>query len=548
MNPLRVSVTGVPAATLTAPTASIAPTPVVGGATATLTLSGFTPNSTVSVTADPSSGLTLPAAGVPVDASGNATVAITTSAASPGSFTLTATDQAVPVVTASAPLTVTQATVSPAPAQVPVTGTSTITLSGFAPAETVDLTFGTGLDRTAAQVTVDGAGGGSLAVTGVTPGTVAISATGQTSGVTANGSMTVTDGPTATLPIDRLGVGGATVLDLAGFPPNTVVTLTSSHPEFASVPATVTTDAAGTAMVQVTGEAEGGPVTFTATDALTGATARSDDLLVTTPTATIDPIRVAAGSTATLRLSGYTEGTTVTLTPSDGAIGFETSDTVVDNGDGTYTVTVDELGAAEVPLTTTPATPSGTHTVEATDANPLADPAKATATATLAVTTPTATIAPTSVPAGRSATLTLGGFTPGSTVDLHRPGPGRIHRHLGRRRVEAGAEGHGNHLVRREAGQLDGGLPRHGDPRRARGDRRLGERQRERRPLRADVGGGVDHAHERLSGGQPPVARHGEPEVQGAVSRRGGAAHLGAGDLDPVGIAEEETEPVPVTI
>ncbi|MFE7408003.1 choice-of-anchor G family protein, partial [Isoptericola sp. NPDC057559] len=402
-----------PLAVTDAPTVAVDPGTVPAGGTTTVTGTGFTPGSEVSVQLTDSDGVPV---GGPVtttaDDAGAIEVSLPTGAGTdPGPHSVVATD--VTGATASAALTITAApTLSADPGTVPAGGTTTVTGEGFTPGSdvTVQLTDAGG-GAVGDPVTVTAGPGGAittpLTVAGDTPsGPYTVVAT-DVSGATAQADLAVTGPPSVAVDPGTVPAGGTTAVTGGGFTPGEDVTVQLTDDAGAPVGDPVTTtageDGTITADLTVPADATPGDHTVVATDS-TGATADAPLTVTAAPTLVADPGTVPAGGTTTATGSGFTPGSDVTVQLTDGdgdPVGDPVTATAGDDG----TITVD----LPVPADATP----GDHTVVATDAT------GATAEAPLVVTAaPTVAVDPGTVPAGGTTTATGSGFTPGSDVSV----------------------------------------------------------------------------------------------------------------------------------
>ncbi|GAB6939057.1 hypothetical protein JCM11754A_25840 [Isoptericola variabilis] len=399
--------------TLTAaPAITLDPTTVTPGATTTVTGTGFTPDSEVSVQLTDESGEPV---GDPITTTatdvGAIVVPVTVPAdAATGDYSVVATD--VTGATAAADLTVIDPAVTADPGTVPAGGATTVTGTGFTPGGevTVQLT-GPGGTPVGEPVTTTATDAGAVEVAlptapGTAPGSYAVVAT-DVSGLTAEAPLEVTAAPTITVDPGTVPAGGTTTVTGGGFTPGADVTvqLTDDTGNPVGDPVTTTAEDDGTISVDlpVPADTTPGDLTVVATDS-TGATAEAPLEVTAAPTIAVDPGTVPAGGTTTVTGDGFTPGGEVTVQLTDAAGDPVGSPVTVVAGPG---------GEVSTPLTVPSGTPSGPTTVVATDAT------GATAEAPLAVTgPPSVAVDPGTVPAGGTTTVTGGGFTPGEDVTV----------------------------------------------------------------------------------------------------------------------------------
>lgn len=385
------------------------PSTVPASGTTTITGSGFTPNSTVTVqlTTD---GTTPSGAAVTTtsDANGNISVPLPVAASTPpGGYTVVATDSA--GLTASTPLTVTAApTLAPDRPTVPAGGTVTVTGTGYTPngQVTVTTTPPGGGTPTTQTVTADGSGDITFpfaTTPGQTLGAYGFTAVDQTTSASASTTVTVTAAPTVNAP--PVADAGTTVtIPGTGFTPGQPVHVVVTDPANGTVlDGTVTPDSSGNISVPVPLPAGATPGTYTVTATDTSGAAATDTFAVVNPA--IDaPASTTPGQTVTVTGTGYLPGEPVTFTltdPSDAAVG--TPVTVTAGADGSVTASV------PVPSGSAP----GVYTVTGTGQT-----SGAAATDTIAVVDPALTASTPTVAQGGTATITGSGFTPNGAVTL----------------------------------------------------------------------------------------------------------------------------------
>ncbi|MFB7798673.1 choice-of-anchor G family protein [Isoptericola sp. NPDC056134] len=395
-----------------APAITLDPTTVTPGGTTTVTGTGFTPGSEVSVQLTDESGEPVgdPITTTATDAGAIGVPFVVPADAATGDYSVAATD--VTGATATADLTVIDPAVTTDPGTVPAGGTTTVTGSGFTPGGevTVQLT-GPGGTPVGEPVTTTATEAGAIEVAlptapGTAPGTYAVVAT-DVSGLTAEVPLEVTETPTIVVDPGTVPAGGTTTVTGDGFTPGGEVTLQLTDADGDPVGDPVTTTAGDDGAIEVDvpvpADTTPGDLAVVATDP-SGATAEAPLEVTEAPTIVADPGTVPAGGTTTVTGDGFTPGGEVTLQLTDAAGDPVGSPVTVAAGPG---------GEVSTPLTVPSGTPSGPTTVVATDAT------GATADAPLAVTgPPSVAVDPGTVPAGGTTTVTGGGFTPGEDVTV----------------------------------------------------------------------------------------------------------------------------------
>ena len=406
--------------TVTTPAAALAPSPVAAGTPVTLTLSGFTPGSTVDLTYP--DGVSGPATAV-IGTGGGATVPVTTTAGmTAGTSTVTATDAGSSAVTASAPLTVTTPAAAISPSQVAGGAPATVTLSGFTPGSTVDLAYPDGVSGPAtATIGADGTATVLISTTaGIGAGGYTVTARdADTPDVTASAPLTVTtpaivaiDGQALPVAPGTPAPGTATPVDGTGFTPDGSVTATLLTPAGGEAPTapgplgSATAGSNGTVSVPATLPVDVAPGDYQLclTDTASGARTCTDITVPANPVVTPPPTDAIAGGTSPVDVAGLTPGGGVTTEIRDAngnVIPPPTTGTA--DGDGKYTADV------AIP----PGTPPGEYQVCAIDETTGAESCS-TITIDPAPTTDPPTGNPT--PGGEPVTAPGGGFTPGGEV------------------------------------------------------------------------------------------------------------------------------------
>jgi hypothetical protein len=349
----------VTAGTFTALTRS--PTAVVEGdpSTGTVTLSGPAPAGGATLTlASNNAAATVPASvTVPAGAT-TATFPITTSAVTAGvNATISATYGA---TTRSTTLAIRNMTLSLSPTAVGGGNTSTATFrlsaSVTTPTTATLSSSNTAVATVPASVTI--AAGATTATFPVSTSTVsattAVTIAATHAGITASANLSVrVISPSALSLSPNNVVGGAPLtgtvtLNYAAPAGGYVVTLASSRPAVATVPASVTVPAGSTSTTFPIASYPVAANTSSSISASGGGVTRSATLTVTAAPAarslTLDPTAITSGttSTATVTLNGAapSAGTTVTLTSSNTAAATVPASVVVPEGATTATFTV----------------------------------------------------------------------------------------------------------------------------------------------------------------------------------------------------------------
>jgi len=387
-------------------TTGIAPSSgtTLGGTVVTITGTGFTPGSTVSIDGDtPFAADSVATNGnsltftTPAHAAGPVDVTVINSTGESGAQVFTFVAPAAPAPTASAL----------DPDNGPAAGGITVTITGtnFTPDATVSVDGGP-------AITPDTIAGDGTSLTFTTPphpaGDVLVTvttATGTTDGLVFgyDAAPVITPTVTGLTPANGPAAGGTTVtITGTNFTPGSTVSIDGGTP----IPAD-TINGTGTALTFTTPAHLPGDVTFTVTtdDGTTpGLVYTYDAAAPVAPTVTdIDPDNgpAAGGTSVTLTGTGFVPGSTVSI---DG--GPAITPTAI-NGTGTVlTFTTPAHVAGDVDVTVT--TPGGTS-------------GEVTFTYNAAPVVPTATtLNPDNGPAagGTSVTITGTGFVPGSTVSI----------------------------------------------------------------------------------------------------------------------------------
>jgi len=379
--------------------------PAGGGTPVTVTGTGFTPGSTVTIgdttglvpdaVSDDGTELTFT---TPANAAGEVTVTVTTEGgtSAPLPFTYTAPPAGAPVL----------ATIDPV--EGPVAGRTVVTLtgSGFLPGSTVSIGDTTGLVPDSIDLT-------GTTLTFTTPanaaGPVTVTVT-NLAGTSAPLGFTYlpapADAPVLISATPAEGpVGGGTVVTVAGsaFTPGSTVSIGDT---VGLVPDSISTD--GTELVFTTPANAAGPVSITVTNAA-GTSAALPFTYLPAPAdapvlTTIDPDQgpVGGGTPVTITGTGFTAGSTVTIGDTTGLVPDDIADdgtsltfTTPANAEGPVTVTVTNDAGTSAPLGFTyVAAPAGAPVLATID--PVEGP----------------------VGGGTPVTITGTGFAAGSTVSI----------------------------------------------------------------------------------------------------------------------------------
>ncbi|MFI8526211.1 choice-of-anchor G family protein [Promicromonospora sukumoe] len=413
------------------PTLTLDPAEVEQGGTTTMSGTGYTPNSTVTVQLVDADGDPV---GGPVSLGTDENGAFTTDVViaetvEPGEYTVVGTDDTTGTP-AEAALTIVAAPIEPTltvdPTEVVPGDTTTVTGEGYTPDSTVtvQLTDADG-NPVGEPVVVDTDENGDF-TTDLTvpddaePGDYTVVATDDTTGTSAEETLTVVAAPIEpTLTVDPTEVvpGDSTTVTGEGYTPDSTVTvqLTDADGNPVGEPVVVDTDENGdfTADLTVPEDAEPGDYTVVATDDTTGTSAEETLTVVAapiTPELTLAPTEVAPGGSTAVSGTGFTPDSTVTvqLTDADG-----------DPVGEPVTVDTDENGAFSTLLAVPEDAEPGDYTVAATD-----DTTGTSVEAALAVSdeaptvNPAVTVDPSEVEPGGTVTVSGAGYTPDSTATV----------------------------------------------------------------------------------------------------------------------------------
>lgn len=379
-----------------------ATTPVYRGASATITGSGFLPGETVTLTRGESAAGTTVANG---SGAISATVAIPNGAAT-GATTISARG-ATSAATATTTTTVLayDPAISATPSAVQAGASTTVSGLGFAPNETVALTWaGTG---TTTQASASGRISATITVpNGRAAGPLEIAALGETSNTARTATVTVLP-YTPSIAVDPAVVeqGSSTVVSGSGFAAGEAVEV-----GFDGTSRQVFADASGafSFALPVADDATVGSGTVTALGAVSGAPVEAALAVVTgeytTELALDDPVVDPGGST-TARGTGFEPGESGAVTVAGLTVPF-TAD-----GDGGFAV------AIEVPATATP----GTYTAIA-----VGDVSQTPAATELTIDgfAPVIAADPGTLYPGQQTTITGSGFPAGADVAVDFAGAG----------------------------------------------------------------------------------------------------------------------------
>ncbi|MGD0396486.1 MAG: IPT/TIG domain-containing protein, partial [Nitrososphaerales archaeon] len=378
------------------PSITLSPTSGLVGATVTVTGAGFASTSNVTISFNGAAQTTNPIA-VTTSALGAFTATFVVPSSTAGAQVVTATDAS--SNTASATFTVTSS-ITLSPTSGPVGTTVTVTGAGLASSSTITIKFN-GAAVTTIPATVTTSALGAFTATFVVPSSTAgaktVTATDASSNTASATFMVVT--PTITLSPTQGAVGATVRVRGFNFAPSSTITIVFNGAAVTTVPATVTTSAAGgfTATFVVPSSTTGAQ-TVTATDA--SSNTASATFTVTNPTIVLSPIRGLFGSSVTVTGSGFSVLTTIGTITFNGATPATqtcTSQTTSDTGTFTCTFTV-------------PSIASGPYAVVLSGSDVGAVPAD-TASASFTVITATITLSPTQGPVGTIVTVTGAGFS-----------------------------------------------------------------------------------------------------------------------------------------
>ncbi len=409
-----------------APTIKADPASVPAGTKTSVTGTGWTPGTPVSVQLTDPAGA---AVGTPVsitpaaDGSLPATDLPVPATATPGAYTVVGTQG---TAKQSAPLTVTAAvvpTIKANPTSVPAGGKTSVTGTGWDPASpvSVQLKDPSGAN-VGAPVPVTPAADGSLPATDLpvpataTPGAYTVVGTQGSNTQSAPLTVTAAVNPALTADPTSVPAGKKTSITGTGWDPAQPVKLQLTDPAGQPVgnPVTVTPTADGALPatdLPVPATAVPGKDTVVGTQ---GTDTTSTPLTVTAavnPALKVDPTSVPAGGKTSVTGTGWdpAQPVKVQLTDKDGKpVGDPVNVTPAADG---------SLPATDLPVPAT-ATP-GDYTVVGTQGT---DTTSTPLTVT-AATTPALTVNPTSVPAGKKTSVTGTGWTPGTPVSVQLKDP-----------------------------------------------------------------------------------------------------------------------------
>ncbi|MEG9246531.1 choice-of-anchor G family protein [Arthrobacter sp. Soc17.1.1.1] len=409
-----------------APAIALTPSTVTAGGSTTVTGSGFTPGESVTVRLPNINGGPAPTVTTAAAPDGTISVILPVPAAYPVGLAGVVATGAQSNRPAAAELTVTAPASDPAitldPATISVGGTTTVSGTGFAPAEAVTVSL-PAAGGAAPSVTVTATPEGTISIPLTVPagypgGTVDVTARGVVSADPATAALTVTAityTPTITVDPATVIAGDDVTVTGGGFAAGETVTVSipgADGGDRISEDVTAGTDGTITATLPVPEDYPAGDVDVTAVGPVSNAPASADLTVdapvVYAPAITLDPATIVAGGSTTVTGTGFAPGETVEVSIPRAGDGAPISVGVTAGPDGDITATV------PVPADYVP----GNVTVTA-----LGEVSDTPATAELTVTyEPGITLDPATLVAGGSTTVTGTGFAPGETVEVSIPG------------------------------------------------------------------------------------------------------------------------------
>ncbi|MFD2024393.1 choice-of-anchor G family protein [Promicromonospora aerolata] len=401
-----------------APELTVDPSAVYPGDDVTLTGSGYTPNSTVSLVIASDMGNGYTASAIPTDENGGFVyVATLGEGVAPTDYVATATDDATDAF-AEAPLVVLapEPTLTVDPGEAQASDEVTVTGSSYTPGSTVDLEIVSdlGVLFTAGDIPVDEFGGFEYVVPlpdDSYPTDYVVTGT-DAEGLTADADLVVLPlEPTLTVDPDEAQAGDEVTVTGAGYTPNSTVDLEIvSDLGVLYTAGDIPTDENGGFEHVVALPDDSAPTDYvvTGTDFSTDVFAEAPlvvvDLSDVVPTLTVDPGEAQASDEVTVTGTGYTPDSTVDLEiVSDLGVLYTAGD-----------IPTDENGGFEYVVVLPDDSYPTDYVVTGTDAEGL------TADADLVVLPlePTLTVDPDEAFPGDEVTVTGAGYTPDSTVDL----------------------------------------------------------------------------------------------------------------------------------
>ncbi|MFF2267441.1 choice-of-anchor G family protein [Cellulosimicrobium cellulans] len=411
------------------PAVSVDPATVPAGTPTTVTGTGYTPDSTVTVEVRDTAGTVIATlSDVPTDGDGGFTTPITVPVdTTPGDYVVVGIDDTTETE-AQTPLTVEAAAIEPTITVDPTTANPgdevTVDGTGYTPDSTVtvEIRDGSGtVIETVENVPTDGEGNFTTPITvtaGTTPGDYTVVGIDDTTSTEAETPLTVEAAaitPAVTIDPTTVPAGTPTTVTGTGYTPDSTVTV-EVRDTAGTVIATlsdVPTDGDGGFTTPITVPVDTTPGDYvvvgiddtTETEAETPLTVEAAAI---EPTITVDPTTANPGDEVTVDGTGYTPDATVTVEIRDGSgTVIETVENVPTDGDGNFTTPI------TVPAGTTP----GDYTVVGID-DTTSTEAETPLTVEAAAITPAVTVDPTTVPAGTPTTVTGTGYTPDSTVTV----------------------------------------------------------------------------------------------------------------------------------
>ncbi|WP_264032366.1 choice-of-anchor G family protein [Cellulosimicrobium sp. SH8] len=411
------------------PAVTVDPTTVPAGTPTTVTGTGYTPDSTVTVEIRDGEGTVITTlTDVPTDADGGFTTPLTVPVDTvPGDYAVVGIDDTTSTEAETA-LAVTAAALTPAVTVDPTTANPgnavTVDGTGYTPDSTVtvEIRDGSGtVIATVENVPTDGDGGFTTPVTvpaGTTPGDYTVVGIDDTTSTEAETPLTIEAAaitPAVTVDPTTVPAGTPTTVTGTGYTPDSTVTV-EARDTTGTVIATLTdvpTDAEGGFTTPITIPADTVPGDYTVvgiddTTSTEAETALAVTAAALTPAVTVDPTTANPGNAVTVDGTGYTPDSTVTVEIRDesGAVVATLGDVPTD-GDGNFTT----------PITVPAGTIPGDYTVVGID-DTTSTEAETPLTIEAAAITPAVTVDPTTVPAGTPTTVTGTGYTPDSTVTV----------------------------------------------------------------------------------------------------------------------------------
>ena len=392
------------------PTITLSPNSGAPSITVTITGTGFTANSAITVKFDSTTLATTPAS-VTTSSTGafSATITIPNNATT-GSHTISATDASGKTGSAAFNIT-TSGTITLSPTGGIAGSTATISGSSFSSSSTVTIKFdGATLVTSPATITASTSGNFSATITIPTNSSVGshtITVT-DASGRTASAAFNVTTAGTITIAPTTGPSGTELTITGSNFAPNKKVIIKFGDTSVRTFPLDVVTSTSGTfvAKFDVPAGITGGSYTISATDETGRLGIATFTVLGQGASISLSPASGKAGTTVTVTGSGFASNVAITI-KSDGNIVATNPATVTTTSTGAFTATI------TIPTTAS----AGNHMITASsNLN--------TATANFNVVTQTSQssimLSPTSVTPGSSVTVSGSSFTPniGITVKL----------------------------------------------------------------------------------------------------------------------------------